>query len=78
MVLLLWMFNSNNMAHARLHLICGNCGCADNWTWEISKDANDYEDIQTDDVYILCGNCTTLHSLTNVTNYDPKTNILND
>lgn len=51
------------MARARLHLICGNCGCDNMWTYEIAPEGNDIEGILVPDVRILCGNCTTLHSL---------------
>lgn len=47
------------MAHARLHLICGNCGCSDHWEWEHIPEEEDYPE----DVFIWCKNCTTLHSL---------------
>lgn len=52
------------MAHARLHLICGNCGCADNWTWEHIPEADiDNDGNPIADVFITCRNCSTLHSL---------------
>jgi uncharacterized Zn finger protein len=49
------------MARARLYLICGNCGCNDEWEWE-----HKIEDSMAgipENVYIWCGNCGTLHSL---------------
>lgn len=52
------------MARARLHIICGNCGCNDMFTYEI-----DYEGTMLPDssfkpvIYIRCGNCSTLHDL---------------
>jgi len=52
------------VTHARLHLICGNCGCPDDWTWEYCADAIlDYDCNPVPDVFIRCGNCSTLHSL---------------
>lgn len=51
------------MARARLHVICGNCGCNDMFTHEIVKDFHDYGDHQEDGVVLMCGNCTTLHDL---------------
>lgn len=52
------------MARARLHLICGNCGCNDEWEWgHVSEDVDEGEIIVTEDVHLLCRNCTTLHSL---------------
>lgn len=52
------------MAHARLHLICGNCGCNDEWTWEYDPEGidNGYGEF-TPEVYLYCKNCGTLHSL---------------
>lgn len=43
------------MARARLHIICGNCGCNDEFEYRI------YHDI--DEVSILCHNCGTIHNL---------------
>lgn len=41
------------MANSKLHIICGNCGCNDEFTYRISYD----------DVFIYCNNCSTLHLL---------------
>ena len=58
------------MARARLHLICGNCGCNDEWKWEYVP-----QDAEVPDtgpavapathpaVYLWCGNCATLHDI---------------
>ena len=52
------------MARARLHLICGNCGCNDMWEWSHQKEViDDGEVIIDEDVSISCGNCITLHLL---------------
>ena len=51
------------MVMARIHIICGNCGSNDDWSYEIVKDAQDFGDYFKDDVYMWCGNCGTLHSL---------------
>ena len=53
------------MARARLHLICGNCGCNYMWEWEHKKKVahEDGEVICDEDVHICCGNCGTLHSI---------------
>ena len=54
------------MVMAVLHLICGNCGCNNDWEWRhISKEVDDGEIITDEDVYISCKNCATLHSLNN-------------
>ena len=52
------------MARARLHLICGNCGCNDEWEWThvpVEKVGDDV--MQEEDVFLVCRNCSTLHSL---------------
>lgn len=47
------------MVRARLHLICGNCGCSDEWKWQhVPKE---YEEPET--IWLWCGNCGTLHDL---------------
>ena len=52
------------MARARLHLICGNCGCNDMWTYKhIPKEIVGGEAMQEEDVFLSCRNCITLHSL---------------
>lgn len=52
------------MARARLHLICGNCGCNDEWEWKhFPQFIDEGEVIQDEDVSIICNNCGTLHSL---------------
>jgi len=56
------------MARARLHIICGNCGCNDKFTFEIVPEGQDISDVEPKfkpAVWILCGNCTTLHDLNN-------------
>lgn len=47
------------MANSKLHIICGNCGCNNMWTWNIHIEHDPY----LEDVFIKCGNCSTLHSL---------------
>lgn len=54
------------MAHAKLHMICGNCGCNDDFKFtidpkghDITKDVPEFEPA----VYISCRNCGTLHDL---------------
>jgi len=52
------------MANAKLHVICGNCGCNNSFTFKIDfrgrndNDGNDYAGVN-----IICENCSTLHSL---------------
>lgn len=51
------------MARARLHLICGNCGCNDMFTYRIAPDGHDIDGRLAPAVYLACGNCSTLHDL---------------
>ncbi len=61
------------MARARLHLICGNCGCNDMWKYRISVDGNDINGVLYPAVWLVCGNCSTLHDLdSNAENEKPK------
>ena len=47
------------MVRARLHVICGNCGCSDEF--KVIR-PSEFEDDELE-VYISCKNCSTLHSL---------------
>jgi len=61
------------MARARLHLICGNCGCNDEWEWEhITEKKLDSEIIQEQDVFLLCLNCLTLHCINDNAEHESK------
>jgi hypothetical protein len=52
------------MVMARLHLICGNCGCNDLWEWEyVPKEVCEGEIMTDENVSISCKNCITIHSL---------------
>lgn len=51
------------MVRARLHVICGNCGCDDEFTWEFAPTPEEGVGGCLDDVYIKCRNCSTIHSL---------------
>lgn len=51
------------MVMAKLHVICGNCGSDEMLTHYIEKDYIDHGDMQEDAVIIRCGNCSTLHTL---------------
>lgn len=54
------------MVRARLHIICGNCGCGDEFEFYIDPEGNDYGDRQEPSVSIVCKNCSTIHSLDSV------------
>lgn len=51
------------MARARLHLICGNCGCNDMFSHVIDPTGHDIRGVLFPAVFISCGNCATLHDL---------------
>lgn len=52
------------MARAKLHIICGNCGCNDEFSFELVMDGNDCGDgTVRPAAWIRCGNCSTLHDL---------------
>jgi hypothetical protein len=52
------------MVCARLHVICGNCGCSDDFSYklELAQD-NGPDDWGDDDVWVSCNNCATIHTL---------------
>lgn len=51
------------MAHARLHIICGNCGCNTMFTYKIVTDYDDDKECDYQRVNIYCNNCSTIHCL---------------
>jgi RNase P subunit RPR2 len=52
------------MVMARLHLICGNCGCNDMWEWEyMPEEIFEGELMSDEDVSIICNNCATIHRI---------------
>lgn len=51
------------MAHARLHIICGNCGCNHMFDYKIRTEIDDDTNEKYQTVSIGCGNCNTIHSL---------------
>lgn len=53
------------MAHAKLHVICGNCGGTE-FSFTINPkghDITDTEEKYEPAVFISCENCSTLHDL---------------
>ena len=52
------------MVKAKLHCICGNCGCNDMWEYQIKHN----------ECYLICNNCGTVHTLdeTGAVCYDKK------
>lgn len=52
------------MVRARLHIICGNCGCNDSFEYHHSEGFIDNEDsIEQQHTAIVCKNCSTIHYL---------------
>lgn len=52
------------MVMARLHLICGNCGCNSEWEWKhVPKEVANGDVLVDEDVTLTCRNCATNHSL---------------
>lgn len=49
------------MVHARLHVICGNCGNADSDLFSAEYDKGD--ELTPPTIYIACANCGTIHDL---------------
>ena len=59
------------MVNAKLHIICGNCGCADMLEYEITRDAyyvneGEENECKEDGCVITCRNCSTLHFVSSV------------
>lgn len=54
------------MTRARLHIICGNCGCNDRFQFSIDPQGHDVTDLEPafePAVFVTCGNCSTVHDL---------------
>jgi len=55
------------MVNARLHSSCGNCGDNSMLDYKIERDYGHMaDDTLEDEAVISCGNCATLHSLSEV------------
>lgn len=50
------------MANAKLHIICGNCGCNSMFIYDIETDLN-VNNKEYRRVSITCINCSTIHCL---------------
>ncbi len=49
---------------AKLHIICGNCGCNDDFEYRYQEAlATPIEIIEEETVYIKCRNCSTIHNI---------------
>ena len=54
------------MVCSKLHVICGNCGCNESLEFKIDPQGHDISDEYTKfkpAVFITCGNCSTIHDL---------------
>ena len=55
------------MAISKLHIICGNCGCNEEFSFKIDLEGHDYSNEVIDDkrpaVFVKCDNCSTIHDL---------------
>lgn len=51
------------MANARLHIICGNCGCNHMFKFKIINDIDDDTNEMYQRISIICENCSTIHNL---------------
>lgn len=60
------------MVMARLHIICGNCGCNDMFKYHIEPEGMDFGDRFEPSVRIYCRNCATLHSLDDTVEKEEK------
>jgi hypothetical protein len=49
------------MVNARIHIICGNCGCGD--MFEGKTEHYSDGEFEGEEIYITCKNCSTIHSL---------------
>lgn len=58
------------MVRARLHMICGNCGNSEGFTFEVNED----EELGHPSVSIKCPDCSTIHWLDEYADYlgEPK------
>ena len=62
------------MAHAKLHMICGNCGSNDQFTYEIVTYSDDDTGEERKRISIACNNCSTLHCLEDNATEEIETN----
>jgi len=51
------------MVKAKLHIICGNCGCDNDFKYRIITDFDDELNKEYQKVAIICNNCSTIHLL---------------
>ena len=63
------------MVNARLHIICGKCGCNDMWKWYFCPQ-DEKLGIDYSDVSICCDNCATIHYISDNAEHQ-KDKILN-
>lgn len=69
------------MVHSRMHIICGNCGCASEFEFVIEPQGHDFTDREVclkPAVFITCKNCSTLHDLSEFMTEKPSDSIFPD
>ncbi len=62
------------MVRARMYLICGNCGCNDEFSFQIDPKGHDFSDEEPKfepAVFISCNNCSTIHDLSGNAEIEP-------
>jgi hypothetical protein len=65
------------MVMAKLHIICGNCGCNDNFSFNI--DFQEHDIITTNkaefksSIFMICNNCSTIHDLSDNAKMEKET-----
>lgn len=60
------------MVHAKLHIICGNCGSKEMFEHKIVTEPDDMSEDENairQVVYIACDNCSTSHNLDNYSTF---------
>ena len=61
------------MARARLHIICGNCGCNDSFEFKhVEAEFIEEEKINNETTWITCKNCSTIHDLADNAEFKEK------
>jgi len=56
---------SVTMVRARIHIICGNCGCNNMFSWELTDLFNSEDDCVGKGPVLTCHNCSTIHFIAN-------------
>jgi len=49
-----------NSLNPSIHIICGMCGCNNEFEYHLTTDVNDATNEMETNVVLICGNCSTL------------------